>query len=63
MITEDECIKQATECLEKARQSVLTKRERDVHYAMSRTWDTLARQSALLAHLQAEKGKPAPFEP
>jgi len=53
MIAVDECIKQANEHSKKARQSGLTKRQRDVLYAMSRTWNTLASQSALLAQLQA----------
>ena len=57
VITEDECIKQAHECSHQARQRGVIKRQRNVLYAMSRTWDTLARQTALLAELQAEEVK------
>jgi hypothetical protein len=52
-MTSDECIKQARECSHEARQNGATKRQRDVLYAMSRTWDTLSRQIILLAELQA----------
>ena len=55
MITADECIQQAHDCSHQARQNGLIKRQRDVLYAMSRTWDTLARQIALLAELQAKQ--------
>jgi hypothetical protein len=57
MITADDCIEQANECSHQARQNGLIKRHRDVLYAMSRTWDTLARQTALLSEIQAEQGE------
>jgi hypothetical protein len=57
VITPDECITQAHECSHKARQNDVIKGQRDVLYAMSRTWDTLARQTARLAELQAEQAK------
>jgi hypothetical protein len=57
MITAAECIDQAHECSNKARQNGMSKRHRDVLYAMSRTWDTLARQTDLLAEIQAERVK------
>jgi hypothetical protein len=56
-MTADECIAKGQECWHEARQNGLFKRERDVLYAMSRTWDTLARQTALLADLRAEQVK------
>jgi len=57
MITVTECIEHAHECSDKARQDGVIKRERNVLYAMSRTWDTLARQTDLLARVQAEHAK------
>jgi hypothetical protein len=60
VITPDECITQAHDCSHQARQHGVNKRQRDVLYAMSRTWDTLARQIALLAELHAEQLKPPP---
>jgi hypothetical protein len=57
MITADDCIKLAHECSHNARQVGVVKRERDVLYAMSRTWDTLARQTDLLGKIQAERVK------
>jgi hypothetical protein len=55
MITADECIAKGQECSHEARQKGKIKRERDVLYAMSRTWDTLARQTSLLAELRGVK--------
>jgi hypothetical protein len=57
MMTADECIGYAHECSHQARQNGVIKRQRAVLYAMSRTWDTLARQIALLVELQAEQAK------
>jgi hypothetical protein len=57
VITPGECIKQAHECSHKARQNGVIQGQRDVLYAMSRTWDTLARQTARLGALQAAQGK------
>jgi hypothetical protein len=55
MMTTDECIANGQECSHEARQNGLFKRERDVLYAMSRTWDTLGRQTALLEELRASQ--------
>ena len=52
VITHDECIKHAQDCSHQARQEGVTKHQRDMLYAMSRTWDTLARQAAGLEKLQ-----------
>jgi hypothetical protein len=52
VLTPDECMKHAHNCSNKAKQPNTSKLERDVLYAMSRTWDTLAKQSTLLGTLK-----------
>ena len=58
MITPDECIAKSQDCSHEARQDGVPKRQRDLLYAMSRTWDTLSRQTALLAELRRRSAFP-----
>jgi hypothetical protein len=55
VITSKECLEQSLDCAHQARGESATKKQRDALYAMSRTWDTLARQAARLEELQVKE--------
>jgi hypothetical protein len=51
-VISDQCAKQGIECAHQAR-AASSKKQRDMLFALARSWDTLARQAARLETQQA----------